>query len=98
MYKILTKRELNPTVTLMEIQAPMVSKKAKAGQFVILRSHDDSERIPLTVADYDSSVTILDVATALNDWGYTGITQISLGGILTGAAEDVIITADENIV
>ena len=51
-----------------------------------------------TVADYDSSVTILDVATALNDWGYTGITQISLGGILTGAAEDVIITADENIV
>lgn len=51
-----------------------------------------------TVADYDSSVTILDVATALNDWGYTGITQISLGGVLTGAASDVIITADENIV
>lgn len=62
MYKILTKRELNPTVTLMEIQAPMVSKKAKAGQFVILRSHDDSERIPLTVADYDrekGSVTVI---------------------------------------
>ncbi|MBE6789355.1 MAG: sulfide/dihydroorotate dehydrogenase-like FAD/NAD-binding protein [Ruminococcaceae bacterium] len=62
MYKILTKRELNPTVTLMEIQAPMVSKKAKAGQFVILRSHDDSERIPLTVADYNrekGSVTVI---------------------------------------
>ena len=51
-----------------------------------------------TYADYDSSVVILDVAAAFADWGYTDITQISLGGILTGAAEDVIITADENIV
>lgn len=51
-----------------------------------------------TYADYDSSVTILDVTTALKDWGYTGITGVRLGGILTGAAEDVIITADENIV
>lgn len=51
-----------------------------------------------TYADYDSSVVILDVAAAFADWGYTNITEISLGGILTGAAEDVIITADENIV
>ena len=51
-----------------------------------------------TYADYDSSVVVLDVATAFKDWGYTNITEISLGGILTGAAEDVIITADENIV
>lgn len=51
-----------------------------------------------TYADYDSSVVILDVATAFKDWGYTNITEISLGGILTGAASDVIITADENIV
>ena len=49
-------------------------------------------------ADYDSSVVILDVATLFADWGYSGITEISLGGILTGAASDVIITADENIV
>lgn len=62
MYKIVTKRELNPTVTLMEIEAPLVSKKAKAGQFIILRTNDDSERIPLTVADYDrekGTVTII---------------------------------------
>ena len=50
-----------------------------------------------TVADYDSSVTILDVATAIKDWGYTGLTEVSLGGVLTGAASDVIITADEPI-
>ncbi|MBQ1262899.1 MAG: sulfide/dihydroorotate dehydrogenase-like FAD/NAD-binding protein [Oscillospiraceae bacterium] len=62
MYKIVTKRQLNPTVTLMEIEAPLVSKKAKAGQFIILRTNDDSERIPLTIADYDrekGTVTII---------------------------------------
>ncbi len=50
MYKIITKKELNPTVTQMEIEAPLVAKKALAGQFIILRVHEDGERIPLTVA------------------------------------------------
>ena len=50
MYKILTKKILNPTVTQMEIEAPLVAKKAKAGQFIILRVNEDGERIPLTVA------------------------------------------------
>ncbi|MEG1743843.1 MAG: sulfide/dihydroorotate dehydrogenase-like FAD/NAD-binding protein, partial [Clostridia bacterium] len=62
MYKIIKKQALNPTVTLMEIHAPIVSAKAQAGQFIILRSHDDSERIPLTVADYDrksETITII---------------------------------------
>lgn len=50
MYRILKKRALNPTVTLMEIHAPYVAAKAKAGQFIILRVDEDGERIPLTVA------------------------------------------------
>ncbi|MBQ3226521.1 MAG: sulfide/dihydroorotate dehydrogenase-like FAD/NAD-binding protein [Clostridia bacterium] len=50
MYRILHKRELNPTVTQMEIEAPLVAKKAKPGQFIILRVDEDGERIPLTVA------------------------------------------------
>lgn len=50
MYKIVKKRVLNPTVTLMEIEAPLVSRKAQAGQFIILRVNEDGERIPLTVA------------------------------------------------
>ncbi|MBQ7642569.1 MAG: sulfide/dihydroorotate dehydrogenase-like FAD/NAD-binding protein [Clostridia bacterium] len=50
MYKILKKKPLNSTVTMMEIEAPLVSAKAKAGQFIILRPNDDDERIPLTVA------------------------------------------------
>ena len=53
MYKILTKKELNPTVTQMEIEAPLVANKAKPGQFIILRVDEDGERIPLTIAGCD---------------------------------------------
>lgn len=53
MYKIVKKRVLNPTVTMMDIYAPLVAKKAEAGQFIILRVDKDGERIPLTVAGYD---------------------------------------------
>ena len=62
MFKIIRKKVLNPTVTLMEIEAPMVAKKAEPGQFIILRVSDDGERIPLTVADFDrnsGTVTII---------------------------------------
>ena len=53
MYKIVKKRVLNPTVTMMDIYAPLVAKKAEAGQFIILRVNKDGERIPLTVAGFD---------------------------------------------
>ncbi|MBQ7603856.1 MAG: sulfide/dihydroorotate dehydrogenase-like FAD/NAD-binding protein [Clostridia bacterium] len=53
MNKILTKKILNPTVVQMEIEAPLVSKKAKPGQFIILRVDGEGERIPLTVAGVD---------------------------------------------
>ena len=62
MFQILEKRRLNPTVTLMRIHAPAVAKKAQPGQFIILRTDENGERIPLTVADYDresGSVTII---------------------------------------
>ena len=53
MYLILEKTRLNPTVTKMVLSAPRVSRRAQAGQFVILRGTERSERIPLTIADYD---------------------------------------------
>ena len=62
MYKIVSKQVLNPTVTKMEIEAPLVAKKAQPGQFIILRTDENGERIPLTVADYDrekGTVTII---------------------------------------
>ena len=53
MYKIVSKKPLNSTVTQMEIDAPLVAKKAKPGQFIILRVDENGERIPLTVAGTD---------------------------------------------
>ena len=53
MYRIVYKKELNPTVVMMDIEAPLVAKKAEAGQFIILRVDEEGERIPLTVAGYD---------------------------------------------
>jgi ferredoxin--NADP+ reductase len=53
MYKILKKKSLNPTVTMMEIEAPLVAAKAEPGQFIILRVDGEGERIPLTVAGFD---------------------------------------------
>ena len=53
MYKIVKKKVLNPTVTLMEIDAPLIAKKAEPGQFITLRVDENGERIPLTVAGYD---------------------------------------------
>ena len=62
MYRIVKKRVLNPTVTLMEIEAPMVARKAEPGQFIILRVDENGERVPLTIAAYDrkaGTVTII---------------------------------------
>lgn len=62
MYEIVRKEELNPTVTLMEINAPLVAHKAQPGQFIILRVDENGERIPLTIADSNietGTVTII---------------------------------------
>ena len=62
MYQITRKERLNPTVTLMEVSAPLIAKKAEPGQFIILRVDDVGERIPLTIADFDrvkGTVTII---------------------------------------
>lgn len=62
MFKIVRKKELNPTVTLMDIEAPKIAKKAEPGQFIILRVDEVGERIPLTIADYNrltGTVTII---------------------------------------
>ncbi|MBN1892311.1 MAG: sulfide/dihydroorotate dehydrogenase-like FAD/NAD-binding protein [Clostridiales bacterium] len=62
MYKIVSKKILNEYVTLMEIEAPQIARKAKAGQFIIFRLDEFGERVPLTVADFDidrGTVTII---------------------------------------
>ncbi|MBQ8623479.1 MAG: sulfide/dihydroorotate dehydrogenase-like FAD/NAD-binding protein [Oscillospiraceae bacterium] len=62
MFKIIRKRELNDQVMLMVIEAPLIAKKAKAGQFIIFRTDELGERVPLTIADYDAdkgTITII---------------------------------------
>lgn len=62
MPNIITKRSLNPTVTFMELDCPEIARKARPGQFVMVRPDPMGERIPLTIADYDpvrGTVTIM---------------------------------------
>ena len=79
MYKIVRKKELNSAVTLMEIEAPFVARKAKAGQFIIFRVDDKGERVPLTIAGYDrekGTVTII--------FQKVGFATIALGSLNEG--------------
>ena len=79
MYKIVRKKELNDAVTLMEIEAPFIAKKAKAGQFIIFRVDDKGERVPLTIAGYDreaGTVTII--------FQKVGFSTIALGALNEG--------------
>lgn len=62
MYKIVTRKQLNDAVVLMEIDAPYIAAKAEAGQFIIYRVDEKGERVPLTIADYDrekGTITII---------------------------------------
>ena len=61
MYKIVSKKVLNPSVVQMEIDAPLVARKAKPGQFIILRTDDEGERIPLTVAGTDKEKGLVKI-------------------------------------
>ena len=61
MFRIVKKQPLNPTVTRMSVEAPLVARKAQAGQFIILRASEDGERIPLTIAGYDREAGTVDI-------------------------------------
>ena len=79
MFKIVRKKELNASVTLMDIEAPFIAKKAKAGQFIIFRIDEQGERVPLTIAGYDrekGTVTII--------FQKVGFATIALGNLNEG--------------
>ena len=79
MFKIVKKRSLNPTVTEMSIEAPLIAKKAKAGQFIILRAKDDSERIPLTIAGTDAAAGTVDIIFQLVGAGTMQLNTLNEG-------------------
>ena len=79
MFKIVKKQPLNPTVTKMVIEAPLVARKAKAGQFIILRASEDGERIPLTIAGYDREAGTVDIIFQI-----VGLTTMELNALNEG--------------
>lgn len=61
LYKILKRKDLAPSIVLMDVEAPKIAAKAKAGQFIILRIDENGERIPLTIADKDTEKGIVTI-------------------------------------
>ena len=79
MYKIVCKKELNSAVTYMEIEAPFVARKAKAGQFIIFRIDEQGERVPLTIAGYDREAGTITII-----FQKVGFSTIALGALNEG--------------
>ena len=79
MFKIVRKKELNSSVTLMEIEAPFVAKKAQAGQFIIFRIDEQGERVPLTIAGYDREKGTVSII-----FQKVGFSTIALGNLNEG--------------
>ncbi len=79
MYRIIQKVALNPTVTKLSIEAPLIARKAQPGQFIIVRPLEDSERIPLTIAGYDRQAGTVDIIFQI-----VGDTTIELNSLNVG--------------
>jgi ferredoxin--NADP+ reductase len=79
MYRIVVKEDLTPVTKLFEVQAPAVARRARAGQFVIVRIHERGERIPLTVADYDRDRGTITLVVQ-----EVGKTTMEMGGMQVG--------------
>ena len=82
MYEILKKESLNPTVSRMVIRAPMIAQKAEPGQFIIIRAKEDSERIPLTVADYDRAAGTVTIIYQIVGAGTMQLDTLEAGGFV----------------
>lgn len=82
MYEIVKKELLNPTVCRMEISAPLIAKKAKPGQFVIVRAKQDSERIPLTIADFNTQTGTVTIIFQIVGGGTQQINELEVGDCL----------------
>ena len=79
MFKIVRKKELNEAVTMMEIEAPFIAKKAKAGQFIIFRIDEKGERVPLTIAGYDREAGTVSII-----FQKVGFATVALGNLNEG--------------
>ena len=83
MYRIVKKERLNDVVELMEVHAPMVSRKCEPGQFIILRVGEDGERIPLTIADYDREKETITIIYQIVGFSTKALAQLNEGEEIT---------------
>lgn len=83
MYKIVKKERLNDVVELMEVHAPMVSRKCEPGQFIILRVGEDGERIPLTIADYDREKETITIIYQIVGFSTKALSKLNEGDEIT---------------
>ena len=79
MYRILEKTPLNPTVTKMVVEAPLVARKAEPGQFIIFRATEDGERIPLTIADFDRAAGTVTIIFQIVGAGTMELNALNVG-------------------
>lgn len=79
MFKILEKQTLTPVTQLFRVEAPLIARAARPGQFIILRLHEDGERIPLTIADYDAAAGTVTIVVQ-----EVGATTRRLGALVAG--------------
>ncbi|MEG1441806.1 MAG: sulfide/dihydroorotate dehydrogenase-like FAD/NAD-binding protein [Oscillospiraceae bacterium] len=79
MYKIVNKKVLNPSVTLIEVEAPYIAKKAEPGQFIILRVDECGERIPFTIADFDREAGTITIIFQIVGKTTEHLNELSIG-------------------
>lgn len=82
MFKIVKKEELNPTIIRLVVEAPFVAKKAKPGQFIILRTYEDSERLPFTVAGEDPEKGTVEIIYQIVGAGTVELSRLNEGDYL----------------
>ena len=97
MYKIVCKKELNSAVTYMEIEAPFVARKAKAGQFIIFRVDEKSERVPLTIAGYDREKGTVSIIFQKVGLSTELLGSMNEGDLITKVRENIFPTLSDRL-
>ena len=88
-YKVVKKNVLNPQIFLMEVEAPLVAKKAEPGQFIILRIDEYGERVPFTIADFDREKGTVTIIVQIVGKTTKDLAQVEEGEETVEGEEDV---------
>ena len=85
-YRITEKRDLNPQVYFMKIEAPLIARKVEPGQFVIVRLDEYAERVPFTVADFDREAGVITIFVQAVGNSTRALAQLNAGDEISDIA------------